>query len=822
MENDNMAKVQKGVIGIQGMHCASCAHKIEKALTSKKGVNSAVVNFATEKAIVEYDPVLINPKELGKTVEETGYTAILSEEKSAGTATLYLKIIGMDNPHCVSTIEKGLKNLRGILNANLSLTEKAGITYNPTLLTAENIKQIILDLGYKPIEDTASLDTEKELREKEITALKKKVLISWIFSIPLLFLAMIVPFLGISLPEFLEKNMPLIELLLATPVIIAGRSFYVHGLLALRKTKTATMDTLVALGTGTAYVYSIIITIMIWLGKNYSHKNLYYEVAALLIAFILLGKYLEAKAKGKTSEAIKKLIGLQPKTATVIRNQQELRIPIQEVIINDLVIVKPGEKIPVDGTILEGRSAIDESMITGESIPVEKSKGSKVIGATINKTGSFTFKATKVGSDTVLAQIIKLIEEAQGSKAPIQKLADTVSAYFVPIVMVVAMISFFTWYIVGFGTAFALTTFVAVVIIACPCAMGLATPTAIMMGTGKGAEYGILIKSAEALQKAQEIDTIVFDKTGTLTKGKPDVTDIVIVSSLEEKEVLRYAAIAEKRSEHPLGEAILRKAQELHLEIENPTVFKAVTGKGLEATYKKKTILLGNRVLMDDKSILTENIEPDLQRLEQEGKTAMIIAVDRKIVGIIAVADTLKESTTTAIQALQALGKEVVMITGDNQRTAVAIAKSIGIEKVLAEVLPGEKAREIKKLQDTGKRVIMVGDGINDAPALVQADLGIAIGSGTDVAIESAAIVLMRDDLMDVVRAMKLSKYTMRKIKQNLFWAFAYNTAGIPLAAGVLYPLTGWLLSPVIAGAAMAFSSVSVLGNALTMKRYKL
>lgn len=817
-----MTKIEKCQIGIQGMHCASCANKIEKALSGRKGVNKAVVNFATEKATVEYNSALIKQQELGKTIEETGYTAILPEEKKAGTIVLRLKIIGMDNPHCVSTIERGLKNVKGVLNTDLFLTEKASITYNPTLVTADTIKQIIVDLGYKPIEDTASLDTEKELREKEIASLKKKVLISWIFSIPLLFLAMIVPFSGISLPEFLEKNMPLIELLLATPVIMAGKSFYVHGILALRKTKTATMDTLVALGTGTAYIYSIFITIMIWLGKNYSHKNLYYEVAALLIAFILLGKYLEAKAKGKTSEAIKKLIGLQPKTATIIRNKQEINIPIQEVVINDIIIVKPGEKIPVDGIILEGRSAVDESMITGESIPIEKSKGSKVIGATINKTGSFTFKATKVGSDTVLAQIIKLVEEAQGSKAPIQKLADVISAYFVPIVMVIAIISFLAWYFLGFGTAFALTTFVAVVIIACPCAMGLATPTAIMMGTGKGAEYGILIKNAEALQKAQEIDTIVFDKTGTLTKGKPEVTDIIAIGSLEEKEVLRYAAIAEKRSEHPLGEAMVRKAQELHIEIENPTVFKAITGKGLEATYKKKTILLGNRVLLEDKNIPAENIEQDLRRLELEGKTAMILAIDRKVVGIIAVADTIKNSTPAAIQALQTLGKEVVMITGDNQRTAVAIAKNIGIEKVLAEVLPGEKAQEIKKLQQMGKRIIMVGDGINDAPALVQADLGIAIGSGTDIAIESAAIVLMRDDLMDVVRAMKLSKYTMRKIKQNLFWAFAYNTAGIPLAAGVLYPLTGWLLSPVIAGAAMAFSSVSVLGNALVMKRYKL
>jgi len=819
-------KVEKCSIGIQGMHCASCANKIEKALSAQKGVKKAVVNFATEKAIVEYDTAAVRKEVFGKTIEDLGYKSFLAGSegagKSEGVSVLQLKIIGMDNPHCATTIAYALEDLKGVRGKVLSINERAKINYNPQLVSVEKIKQTIKDLGYTPLDDETVFDAEKLVREQEMRSLKLKMFVAMGFSIPLFILTMVLPLFGIELPSFLVNYMPLIEFILATPVMITGGSFFKYGIWGLRKTKTATMDTLVALGTGTAYVYSLVITFFILLGREgYSFMDLYFEVAALLIAFILLGKYLEAKAKGKTSEAIKKLMGLQAKTALVIRGKKEVEVPIEEVVVGDLVIVKPGQKIPVDGVIIDGHSAVDESMITGESIPVEKKKGDKVIGATINKVGSFTFKATKVGAETALAQIVKLVEEAQGSKAPIQKLADTVSAYFVPIVLVLALFSFLTWYFAGESVSFALTVFVAVLIIACPCAMGLATPTAIMMGTGKGAEMGILIKSAEALQKAQEIDTIVFDKTGTLTKGKPDVTDIVVLSKLRREEILRYAAIAEKRSEHPLGEAIVRKAVDEGIKVSDPTSFKAVMGKGLEAKLGKVTVDLGNRLLMKEKRIDTISVEKEMQRLENEGKTVMILAVDGKISGLIAVADTLKENSAQAVKALHALGKKVIIITGDNKRTAQAIARSVGADAVLAEVLPAEKSKEIERMQDRGKKVAMVGDGINDAPALAQADLGIAIGSGTDVAIESADIVLIKEDLRDVVVAIDLSKYTMRKIKQNLFWAFAYNTAGIPIAAGILYPFTGWLLSPVIAGAAMAFSSVSVLSNSLLMKYYK-
>ena len=528
----------------------------------------------------------------------------------------------------------------------------------------------------------------------------------------------------------------------------------------------------------------------------------------------------EAKAKGKTSEAIKKLMGLSAKTAIVVRDGEELEIPVEEVVVGDVVVVKPGQKIPVDGDIIDGYSSVDESMITGESIPVEKSKGDKVIGATINKTGSFKFKATKVGADTALAQIIKMVEDAQGSKAPIQKLADIISAYFVPTVVSIAIISSAVWYFVG-GFTFALTIFVAVLIIACPCALGLATPTAIMVGTGKGAEAGILFKNAESLQMAQKINTIVFDKTGTLTKGEPQVTDVVTISDYSEEDILLFAAVAEKNSEHPLGEAIVAYAKEKKIKIDEPNKFNSVTGKGIEVEYNGLVIEFGNRKLMEEKKIDFKSAQEKLKQLEGEGKTAMLIAINQKLSGIVAVADTLKEYSAKAIETLNEHGIETIMITGDNKRTAEAIAKQVGIKRVLAEVLPQDKASSVKQLQQEGKKVAMVGDGINDAPALTQADIGIAIGSGTDVAIESGDIVLIKEDLRDVVVAMDLSKYTMRKIKQNLFWAFFYNTLGIPLAAGALYPLTGFLLSPIIAGAAMAFSSVSVVSNSLLMKRWK-
>lgn len=808
---------EKAIINVTGMTCASCVATVEGALKKTAGVSSANVNFASEKAHITYDSKKVSRNDLEKAIEATGY-GVLKEEK--GKKTINLKVIGMDNPHCVGTVNSALNQLNGVLSKELYVTEKARITYNPELINKEAITQAITDVGYKPIEEPTA-DVEKEAREREIRNLKLRFIIATLFGIPLLYSAM-AHHVGIPVPIFIIENAAIIQFLLATSIIIAGSGFYTRGVKAVIKTKTANMDTLVAIGTGSAYIYSLAISILIWTGNpNYGINDLYYEVAGLLIAFILLGKMLEAIAKGKTSEAIKKLMGLQAKTATVVRDGKEIKVPIEEVVAGDIIIVKPGEKIPVDGVIIEGHSSVDESMLTGESIPVEKSKGDEVIGATINKTGSFKFKATKVGKDTALAQIINLVEEAQGSKAPIQALADKISAYFVPVVIGIGLIAFTAWYLLGMGFVFSLTIFIAVLIIACPCALGLATPTAVMVGTGLAAENGILIKSAESLQIAHEIDTVVFDKTGTLTKGEPEVTDIVPLSGIDEKDILKYAAITEKRSEHPLGEAIINRAKKEKIEIPATDSFNAIPGRGIEAKYGGKEILLGNRRLMNDRDLDLKGIEDKVQKLEDEGKTAMIVSLDKEIVGIIAVADTLKEHSKGAIDALHEMEKNVVMITGDNERTGKAIATQLGIDKVLAQVLPEDKANEIKKLQADGKKVAMVGDGINDAPALAQANIGIAIGSGTDVAIESADIVLIKEDLRDVVMAMDLSRYTMNKIKQNLFWAFIYNSLGIPIAAGILYPFTGFLLNPIIAGAAMAFSSVSVVSNSLLMKRYK-
>jgi Cu+-exporting ATPase len=806
---------EKISIPITGMTCISCAKTIESSIKKVKGVSKANINFAAEKAYVEYNPKLAKKELVEKAVEEAGYH--VAKEKGN---ILKLKVVGMDNPHCVGIVGSALDKLKGIISKELLVTEKAAIEYDSSLITPDRIKKQIKDVGYEPIEEGAK-DIEKEAREKEIKSLKMRVMISVIFGVPLLYFAM-GPHINLPLPDWSTLTLALIQFFLATPIMIAGYQFYTRGFTAVIKTRTANMDTLVAVGTGAAYIYSLVATIFIFLNNpNFGAKDIYFEVAGLLITFILLGRYLEAVAKGKTSEAIKKLLGLQAKTAIVVRNGKEQEIPIEEVIVGDIVLVKPGQKIPVDGSVIEGHSSVDESMISGESIPVEKTKGSKVIGATINKTGSFKFRAEKIGKDTALAQIIKLVEEAQGSKAPIQQLADIISAYFVPVVVSIAIISSLIWFFLGFEFTFALTIFVAVLIIACPCALGLATPTAIMVGTGKGAENGILYKNAESLQIAHKLDTIVFDKTGTLTKGEPEVTDIYSVIKGKENDILKYGAIAEKNSEHPLGEAIVKGAEKEKIKIPDPKSFNSITGKGIVAEFNGRKILLGNRFLFKDKNISTKPIEAKLQEYETQGKTAMVVALNNKIVGIIAVADTLKDYSKGAVEELHKLGIKVVMMTGDNKRTGEAIAKQVGIDRVLAEVLPEEKANEIKKLQKEGKEVAMVGDGINDAPALTQADIGIAIGSGTDVAIESGDIVLIKEDLRDVVTAMDLSRYTMKKIKQNLFWAFFYNSIGIPLAAGVFYPFTGWLLSPIIAGAAMAFSSVSVVSNSLLMRRYK-
>jgi Cu+-exporting ATPase len=633
------------------------------------------------------------------------------------------------------------------------------------------------------------------------------------------------PMIGLSLPELIHPaenpmNFAYVQILLVIPILFAGNKFYTKGMSAIFR-KSPTMDSLVAMGTGAAVVYGFYAAYRISMGDIHYAHDLYFESAGVIITLILLGKTLEAVSKGKTSEAIKKLMNLAPKTAIVVQGDTEIEVPIEEVEVGDLIIVKPGMKIPVDGEVVEGNTSVDESMLTGESIPVEKRIGDSIIGGSMNKQGAIKFKATKVGSDTALAQIIQLVEEAQGSKAPIAKMADIVSSYFVPTVFGIAVLSSLAWHISGATPVFSLTIFIAVMVIACPCALGLATPTAIMVGTGKGAEYGVLIKGGEALEGAHKIQTVVFDKTGTITEGRPEITDIITTGEINEEKLIQIAASAEKGSEHPLGEAIVRGAEKEKIEILKVDDFEAIPGHGIEVALENKNILLGNRKLMKDRNINLSSLEEVSNRLATEGKTPMYIAVDDQLAGIIAVADVVKKSSREAVEKLHEMGIEVAMITGDNKRTAEAIAKQVGIDRVLAEVLPQDKAENIKKLQGEGKVVAMVGDGINDAPALASSDIGIAIGSGTDVAIESADIVLMKSDLLDVVTAIKLSKSTIRNIKQNLFWAFFYNSLGIPLAAGVFYAFGGPLLNPMFAGAAMSLSSVSVVSNALRLKGFR-
>ena len=806
MENTaNGKKTAKQVtLGITGMTCATCAGTVENALAKVPGVSQASVNLATEKATVNYDSSVTDEENLVKAVENAGYGVAASK--------VSLGLIGMTCATCAVTIEDALNNAEGVLSADVNLaTERATVNYNPEVTSVAQLKKVVADTGYQAVSpDAAAGDYEKEAREREARRLRFLVLFSFSFAIPMFILSFISPF------ATAVNN--LVLLALATPVqFFIGWRFYAGTYRALRN-KRANMDTLIALGTSAAYTYSLLVII----SPGVFTGHVYFDTAALIISIILLGRYFEARAKGKTSEAIKKLIGLQAKTARIIQDGNEVEVPVEDVEVGNIVVVRPGEKMPVDGVIIEGTSAVDESMLTGESMPVEKKSGDQVVGATINKNGFLKFSATKVGKDTALAQIIKLVEQAQGSKAPIQRLADSVSGIFVPIVIGIAMVTFMVWYfLAGQPFVFALTAFIAVMVIACPCALGLATPTAIMVGTGKGAQNGILIKSAEALERAYQVRTIAFDKTGTLTRGKPTVTDIVAVNGFVQDEILRLAAIAEKGSEHPLGEAVVEAGKNNQVELPDPEAFEALSGRGVLAKAAGREVLLGNRVLMEENGIKIQLIEDRIRELENEGKTVMLVAINRKLSGLIAVADTLKENAAEAIDWLHQMGIETVMITGDNQRTAQAIARKAGIDNVLAEVLPEDKAKEVRALQAGGKLVAMVGDGINDAPALAQADIGIALGGGTDVAMETGDIVLVRDDLRDVVEAIRLSRYTMRKIKQNLFWAFFYNTSGIPIAAGVLYPLIGLLLSPIIAAAAMGFSSVSVVTNSLLMNRYR-
>ncbi|MFZ5968428.1 MAG: heavy metal translocating P-type ATPase [Bacillota bacterium] len=809
-------------LNIIGMTCASCAKAVERSVGKVNGVAKASVNFATEKLDIQFDDAKTSLDDIKQAVKNAGYTA----EGESSLREVTIPISGMTCASCAANIEKSIKKLQGIQNVSVNFaTERATVVYDTNQTRISEIKQSVKKAGYQALDIEAGeqVDEEKKRREKEMKTLWKKFVVSAIFTVPLLYIAM-GHLLGIELPEIIEPmmnplNFALIQLVLTIPIVIAGNKFYTVGFKSLFR-KTPNMDSLIAMGTSAAVLYGVFATIQIGNGKLEYAKDLYFETAGVIITLILLGKYLESVTKGKTSEAIKKLMGLAPKNATVIHDGQEMIIPIEEVEVGDIVLVKPGEKIPVDGVVIEGHTSIDESMLTGESIPVEKNVGDKVIGASINKNGLIKFKATKVGKDTALAQIIKLVEDAQGSKAPIAKMADIISGYFVPIVIAIAIIAGFAWFISGESAIFSLTIFIAVLVIACPCALGLATPTAIMVGTGKGAEYGVLIKGGEPLETSHKIQTVVFDKTGTITEGKPKVTDVVTIEGYKQDELLQIAASAEKGSEHPLGEAIVKGAEEKGLSILKVDKFHAIPGHGIEVSIDGKEILLGNKKLMNDRNIAI-TLQDESDKLASEGKTPMFMAVNNKLAGIIAVADVTKENSAVAIKKLHGMGIKVAMITGDNRRTAEAIAKQVGIDIVLAEVLPQDKANEVKKLQEQGNIVAMVGDGINDAPALAQADVGIAIGSGTDVAMESADIVLMKSDLLDVVTAIQLSKRTIRNIKQNLFWAFAYNTAGIPVAAGLIYLFGGPLLNPMIAAGAMSFSSVSVLLNALRLKGFK-
>lgn len=816
-------------IKISGMTCASCAKAVERAVKKLDSSVEANVNMATEKLSISYDKDKVKDEDIEKAIEKAGFGVI----KEAENKEVIIPIGGMTCASCVKAVERAVKKIDGVENVQVNLaTEKASISYKAEKVKLYEIKGAIEKAGFKvlEVEKKQSVDEDKLRKEKEMNTLLVKFIISAIFAVPLFYIAMgtmiPAPIGPLPVPEIINPNVnplnfALVQLFLTIPIIIAGNKFFSKGVKSM-VAKAPTMDSLITIGSSAALIYSLYSLYLVANGDAMAVHHMYFESAGVIITLVLLGKYFESRAKGKTGEAIKKLMGLSPKTAIIIKNDKEIEIPIEEVEVGDIIIVKPGSKIPVDGIVIEGHTSVDESMLTGESIPVEKNVGSSVVGASINKNGTIRFRAEKVGSDTAISQIIKLVEDAQGSKAPIAKLADIIAGYFVPVVVVIAIVSGLAWFIAGKGTVFSLTVFIAVLVIACPCALGLATPTAIMVGTGKGAENGILIKGGEALETTHKINTIVFDKTGTITEGKPVVTDIITYGEITEEELIKVAASAEKSSEHPLGEAIVRDCEEKNLEFYKLDKFMAIPGHGIEVVINGSDILLGNKKLMNSKNIDLVDLEETSDRLASEGKTPMYIGINNKIAGIIAVADVVKENSAKAIKKLHDMGIEVAMITGDNKKTAAAIANQVGIDRVLAEVLPQDKSSEVKKLQEEGKFVAMVGDGINDAPALAQADIGIAIGSGTDVAMESADIVLMRSDLLDVPTAIRLSKSTMTNIKENLFWAFGYNVIGIPVAAGVLYLFGGPLLNPVIAALAMAFSSTSVLLNALRLKRFKV
>lgn len=794
---------------ITGMTCAACAIRIEKGLNKVDGVSAANVNFAMEKASVIYDPAKVSVSRLEESISKLGY----------GTAkeVVDFQLEGMTCAACANRIEKGLNKIPGVTNATVNFAmETAHVEYSPSEVSISDMQKKVQQLGYKAILKTEN-EGGKDHREKEVQNQKRKLLLSAILSFPLLW-SMVGHFSFTSwiyMPEIFMN--PWLQLILATPVqFYVGRQFYVGAYKALRN-GSANMDVLVSLGTSAAYFYSLYLTIAWFIGDGGAHHgpSLYYETSAVLITLVIMGKLFESLAKGRSSEAIKSLMGLQAKTALVVRDGQELSIPVDEVIAGDIVLVRPGDKVPVDGEVVEGTSTVDESMLTGESIPVEKKIGDAVIGATINKNGMLKIKATKVGKETALAQIIKVVEEAQGSKAPIQRVADVISGIFVPIVVGIAVVAFLVWYffVTPGDFAEALEKAIAILVIACPCALGLATPTSIMAGSGRAAELGILFKGGEHLEQTHKIDAIILDKTGTVTKGKPELTDIVTEG--DEVNFLRLVGGAEKNSEHPLAEAIVAGIQEKGISLPGTESFEAIPGFGIKAVVEGKELLIGTRRLMEKFEVDAKLAYESMSLLEENGKTAMLVAIDKRYAGMVAVADTIKETSKDAVSRLKEMGIQVIMITGDNERTANAIAAQVGIDHVLAEVLPEGKAEEVKKLQAQGKKVAMVGDGINDAPALATADIGMAIGTGTDVAMEAADVTLMRGDLSSIPDAIFMSRKTMSNIKQNLFWALGYNTLGIPIAA------IG-LLAPWVAGAAMALSSVSVVLNALRLQRVKV
>jgi Cu+-exporting ATPase len=798
----------KAELTISGMTCATCATTIKKSLLSRDGVIDAQVNLGNETALVEYDATKVKLADLEKAVTNAGY-GVINEH-------VVLKIGGMTCAMCVKTIENALNRLNGIAGVIVNLgAEKAYVTYNPKMTTVADMKKAIEEAGYQylGVEGEEAEDLEEAARERDLKEKRNRFIVGFAVGIPLMML-MYVP--DVPVADFPFSWMAYFMLIVSTPAFIYVSHPIFSAAYRSLKNRNLNMDVMYSMGIGVAFVASILGTFEFILSREF----LFYETAVLLASFLTIGRYMEARAKGRTSEAIKKLMGLQPKTAAVVRDNNEIEIPIEDVKIDDIVVVKPGEKIPVDGEVVDGESYVDESMITGEPIPALKKKGESVVGGTLNKNSVIKFRATKIGSGTVLAQIIKLVESAQGSRPPVQRIADKAVTYFIPTVLTIAVLSFVTWYLIlGNTLLFALTALISVLVIACPCALGLATPTAVTVGIGRGAELGVLVKNGEALEVSEKLTTIVFDKTGTLTRGKPEVTDI-IGSGMEDRTLLKLAASVEKNSQHPLAEAVVRKAQEESIAMEESEGFDTFSGKGVIAKVEGKEVLIGNRTLYNERNISYQEVEEKIVQLENEGKTVILIALDNEICGIIAIADTLKERTKDAIKAFKDMKFNVVMITGDNASTAHAIAKQIGIKNVLAEVLPQDKATEVKKLQERGEVVAFVGDGINDAPALAQSDVGIAIGSGTDVAIESGEIVLIKDDLMDAVASVQLSKKVMSRIKQNLFWAFAYNTALIPVAAGILYPFFGITFKPELAGLAMAMSSVTVVSLSLMLKRY--